>query len=204
MPVKILKTRANIEEANRVLIADDNTANRKYLAAQLELLGFNIVAAATTGEEAVALYEEFKPALVIMDIKMPTMDGIEAAKIMTSHNPVPVILITGHSSGPLVDRAIGSGVFAYLLKPITKKELLPAIKLAFARFKEFTALKTEVNDLKDAIEARKLVERAKGILMKRLNIPEEDAFKLLQTQSQNENKKLKDIAQMVITASKVI
>lgn len=204
MPVKILKTGVNVEEAGRVLIADDNTANRRYIAAQLELLGFNIVAAAATGEEAVALYEEFKPDLVIMDIKMPKMDGIEAARIMTSHNPVPVILITGHSSGPLVDRAIESGIFAYLLKPITKKELLPAIRLAFARFKEFTALKTEVNDLKDAIEARKLVERAKGILMKRLNIPEEDAFKLLQTQSQNENKKLKDIAQMVITASKVI
>jgi len=204
MPVKISKKRINIEEASRVLIADDNTAHRKYLAAQLELLGFNVVAAAATGEEAVALYEEFKPNLVIMDIKMPKVDGIEAAKIMTSHNPVPVILITGHSSGLLVDRAIESGVFAYLLKPITKKELLPAIRLAFARFKEFTALKTEVNDLKDAIEARKLVERAKGILMKRLNIPEEDAFKLLQTQSQNENKKLKDIAQMVITASKVI
>ena len=168
------------------------------------MLGFNVIAAAATGEEAVALYEEFKPDLVIMDIKMPTMDGIEAAKIMTSHNPVPVILITGHSSGLLVDRAIESGVFAYLLKPITKRELLPAIRLAFARFKEFTAFKTEVNDLKDAIEARKLVERAKGILMQRLNIPEEDAFKLLQTQSQNENKKLKDIAQMVITASKVI
>lgn len=204
MPVKISKKRINIEEASRVLIADDNTAHRQYLAAQLELLGFNVVAAAATGEEAVALYEEFKPDLVIMDIKMPKVDGIEAAKIMTSHNPVPVILITGHSSGLLLDRAIESGVFAYLLKPITKKELLPAIRLAFARFKEFTAFKTEVNDLKDAIEARKLVERAKGILMKRLNISEEDAFKLLQTQSQNENKKLKDIAQMVITASKVI
>ena len=204
MPVKISKTRVNDEEAGRVLIADDNTANRKYLAAQLELLCFNVVAEAATGEEAVAFYEEFKPDLVIMDIKMPTMDGIEAAKIMTNRNPVPVILITGHSSETLVDRAIESGVFAYLLKPITKKDLLPAIRLAFARFKEFTALKTEVNDLKDAIEVRKLVERAKGILMKRLNIPEEDAFKLLQTQSQNENKKLKDIAQMVITASKVI
>ena len=204
MPVKISKKRIAIEEASRVLIADDNTEHRKYLAAQLELLGFNVVAAAATGEEAVALYEEFKPNLVIMDIKMPKVDGIEAAKIMTSHNPVPVILITGHSSGLLVDRAIESGVFAYLLKPITKRELLPAIRLAFARFKEFTGLKTEVNDLKDAIEARKLVERAKGILMQRLNIPEEDAFKLLQTQSQNENKKLKDIAQMVITASKVI
>ena len=154
MPVKISKTRVNDEEAGRVLIADDNTANRKYLAAQLELLGFNVIAAAATGEEAVALYEEFKPDLVIMDIKMPTMDGIEAAKIMTNHNPVPVILITGHSSETLVDRAIESGVFAYLLKPITKKDLLPAIRLAFARFKEFTALKTEVNDLKDAIDRK--------------------------------------------------
>ncbi|MBI5049162.1 MAG: response regulator [Deltaproteobacteria bacterium] len=194
----------DIEETSRVLIADDSAAIRKYLASQLEVMGFNIVAVATTGEEAVAFYDEFKPDLVIMDIKMPKMDGIEAAKIITGRLPVPIILITGHSSGPLVERAIESGVFAYILKPITKKDLLPAIRLAFARFKEFTALKTEVSGLKNAIETRKLVERAKGILMKRLNIPEDEAFKLLQSQSQKENKKLKDIAETVITASKMI
>ncbi|MEK7842416.1 MAG: response regulator [Deltaproteobacteria bacterium] len=191
-------------EAGRVLIADDNALARKALASQLETLGFNVVAAAATGEEAVALYDEFKPDLVILDVKMPKMDGIEAAKIITNRIPIPIILLTGYCSGPLVDRAIESGVFAYIMKPITKKDLLPAISLAFARFNEFKALKTEVLDLKEAIETRKFVERAKGILMKRLSIPEDDAFKLLQSQSQKENKKLKDIAEAVITASRLI
>lgn len=198
------KKKSAAEEISRVLIADDNAAIRKYLASQLEVMGFDVVAAATTGKEAVSLYDEFKPNLVIMDIKMPEMDGIEAAKIITGRMPVPIILITGHSSGPLVDRAIESGVFAYIVKPITKKDLLPAIKLAFARFNEFKALKTEVGNLKDTIETRKILERAKGILMKRLSISEDDAFKLLQAQSQKENKKLRDIAETVITASKLI
>lgn len=198
------KKKSDAEETSRVLIADDNAAIRKYLASQLEVMGFDIVAAATTGKEAVALYDEFKPDLVIMDVKMPEMDGIEAAKIITGRLPVPIILITGHSSASLVERAIESGVFAYIVKPITKKDLLPTIRLAFARFNEFKTLKTEVGNLKDTIETRKLVEKAKGILMKRLGISEDDAFKLLQSQSQKENKKLRDIAETVITASKLI
>lgn len=196
--------KAAMPEAGRVLIADDNAIARKALASQLEILGFDVVAAAATGEEAVAFYDESKPDLVILDVKMPKMDGIEAAKIITNRTPVPIILLTGYSSGPLVDRAIESGVFAYIMKPITKKDLLPAIRLAFARFNEFKALKSEVLDLKEAIETRKLIERAKGILMKRLGISEDDAFKLLQSQSQKENKKLKDIAEAVITASRLI
>ena len=203
MSSKTIK-KAAMPEAGRVLIADDNAISRNALAAQLETLGFNVVAAAATGEEAVALYDEFKPDLVILDVKMPKMDGIEAAKIITNRIPIPIILLTGYSSGPLVDRAIESGVFAYIMKPITKKDLLPAIRLAFARFNEFKALKTEVLGLKEAIETRKFIERAKGILMKRLGIPEDDAFKLLQSQSQKENKKLKDIAETVITASRLI
>lgn len=203
MPVKTSK-KSVTEEVSRILIVDDNETNREFLVAQLKALGFNVVAEAATGEEAVALNEECKPDLVIMDIKMPKMDGIEAAKVMTLSKPVPVILITGYSSKSLVDRAIESGVFAYILKPVTKKDLLPAIGLAIARFKEFTALKAEVGSLKDAIETRKLVERAKGILMKRLNIPEDEAFRLLQTQSQKENRKLKHIAETIITASKMI
>ncbi len=193
-----------IPEAGRVLIADDSIVARKVLASQLETLGFNVVAAASTGEEAVVLYEEFKPDLVIMDVKMPGMDGIEAAKIITNNIPVPIILITGYSSKALIDRAIESGVFAYIIKPVTKKDLLPAINLAFARFNEFKVLKTEVLYLQEAIETRKFIERAKGILMKRLGISEDDAFKLLQSQSQKENKKLKDIAEAVITASRFI
>ena len=189
---------------SRILIAEDNALARKALAAQLKALGFEVVAAAATGEEAVVHYDETKPDLVIMDVKMPKMDGIEAAKIITSRLPVPIILITGYSTGPLVDKAVESGVFAYIRKPITRKDLLPAIKFAFARFNEFKALKMEVVDLKHAMETRKFVERAKGILMKRLNISEDDAFKLLQAQSQKENKKLKDIAEIVITATSMI
>lgn len=189
---------------SRIIIAEDNAMARKVLMAQLKALGFEIVAIAGTGEEAVSLCNEHKPDLVIMDVKMPKMDGIEAAKIITGNLPVPIILITGYSTGPLVDRAIDSGVLAYIRKPITKKDLLPAIKFAFARFDEFKALKMEVVDLKQTIETRKYVEKAKGILMKRLNITEDEAFKLMQSQSQKENKKLKDIAEIIITASNMI
>ncbi len=198
MPKKVF------ENNHRVLIAEDHAATRKCLKDQLESIGFDVVAAAATGEEAITLYKELKPDLVVMDIKMPKVDGIQAAKAITSERPVPIILITGHSTKTLVDKAIESGVFSYLMKPVAKKELLPAIKLAVARYSEFQALKTEVSDLKEAIETRKLVERAKGILMKRMNLHEDDAFKLLQTQSQKENKKLKEIAEMVVTASKLI
>lgn len=188
----------------RVLIAEDNAMARKVLTSQLKALGFEVVAIAATGEEAVALCDELKPDLVILDVKMPKMDGIEAAKIITGNLPVPIILVTGHSTGPLVDRAVESGVLAYIRKPITKKDLLPAIKFAFARFDEFKALKMEVVDLKQTIETRKYVERAKGVLMKRLNISEDEAFRLMQSQSQKENKKLKDIAEIIITASNMI
>lgn len=198
------KTIGLIKDASRVLIAEDNMVARKSLASQLESLGFNVIGAAATGEEVCALSGELKPDLIIMDIKMPKMDGIEAAKIITSQMSVPIILLTGHHSKALIDTAVESGIFAYLLKPVTKKDLLPAIRLAFARHNEFQMLRKEVNDLKDALETRKLVERAKGMLMKRLSISEDESFKLLQTQSQKENKKLKEIAEMVITASRMM
>ncbi|HAG50489.1 MAG TPA: response regulator [Deltaproteobacteria bacterium] len=206
MSSKQTKKKTLPEDAVRVIIAEDNATARKSLSSQLEALGFNVVAAAATGEEVCNLYQEHKPDLVIMDIKMPKMDGIEAARNITRHSLIPIILITGHSSETIINRAMesGVGIFAYLLKPVTKKDLLPAIKLAFARHNEFKTLKAEVNDLRDALETRKFVERAKGILMKRLSIPEDEAFKILQTQSQKENRKLRDIAETVITASKMI
>ncbi|HBR16188.1 MAG: hypothetical protein A3G39_09755 [Deltaproteobacteria bacterium RIFCSPLOWO2_12_FULL_43_16] len=206
MTSKTTKKKPISEDAIKVLIAEDNAVSRKSLSSQLESLGFNVVAAAATGEEVCSLFPELKPDLIIMDIKMPKMDGIEAAKVITKHASIPIILVTGHSSETVISRAMesGVGVFAYLLKPITKKDLLPAIKVAFARHNEFQTLKSEFSDLKDALETRKLVERAKGILMKRLTIPEDEAFKLLQTQSQKENKKLKEIAETVITASRML
>jgi two-component system, response regulator PdtaR len=192
------------EETNKVLIAEDNAKTRLFLKNQLELLGFNVVGAVSNGKAAVEKAAEVNPNLVIMDIKMPEMDGIDAAKLISSKGPIPIILITGISSDEMAAKAIEAGVFAYLVKPVTKKQLEPAIKLALARFNEFRSLKVEVNDLKDAMETRKLVERAKGILMKRCNISEEDAFKLLQTHSQKENKKMREIAEGIISASKLI
>lgn len=194
----------NTSSSTRVLIAEDNSKTRLFLKSQLELLGFEVVAAVSNGMDAVKLVSELKPDLVIMDVKMPEMDGIDAAKIISSKGPVPIILITGLSSDEMAMKAIESGVFAYLVKPVTKKQLEPAIKLALARYEEFKSLKVEVTDLKDAIETRKLVERAKGILMKRCNISEEDAFKLLQSHSQKENKKMREIADNIVTASKLI
>lgn len=192
------------EESKRVLIAEDNSKTRLFLKSQLELLGYEVIAAVSNGQAAVEMAAELNPNLVIMDVKMPEMDGIDAAREITSKGPIPIILITGLSSDEMATKAIEAGVFAYLVKPVTKKQLEPAIKIAMARYDEFKRLNAEVDDLKDAIETRKLVERAKGILMKRCNISEDEAFKLLQTHSQKENKKMREIADTIISASKLI
>ena len=190
-------------QEKKVLIAEDNPKTRLFLKNQLELLGYQ-VEAVSNGQAAVDMVSEIKPTLVIMDVKMPEMDGIDAAKNISAKTTIPIILITGLSSDEMATKAIESGVFAYLVKAVTKKQLEPAIKLAMARYNEFKSLKVEVDDLKEAIETRKLVERAKGILMKRCNITEEDAFKLLQTHSQKENKKMREIAETIVSASKLI
>lgn len=189
---------------SRIIIAEDNAKTRVFLKNQLELLGYTVIAAVSNGKEAVKLVSELKPNLVIMDIKMPEMDGLTAAAMITSNGPMPIILITGLSSEETASKAIEAGVFAYLVKPVTKKQLEPAISLALARYNEFKSLKVEVDDLKDAMETRKLIERAKGILMKRCSISEDEAFKLLQAHSQKENKKMREIADNIISASKLI
>lgn len=188
----------------KVLIAEDNAKTRNFLKAQLELLGYETIEAVTNGEAAVERAPEYEPDLVMLDLKMPKMDGIEAAKAISGIRPVPIILITGISSEEMASKAIDAGIFSYLVKPVTKKQLVPAIKLALARYEEFTSLKVEVDDLKDAMETRKLIERAKGILMKRCDISEDEAFKLLQSHSQKENKKMKEIAETIVAASKMI
>ena len=188
----------------KILIAEDNSRTRLSLKNQLEILGFEVIGAVANGHDAVEKALELKPDLIIMDVKMPQMDGIEAAKIITAKSAVAIILLTGLSSDEMAAKALDAGVCAYLVKPVSKNQLEQAIKLAMVRYEEFRSLKTEVSSLKDAIETRKLVERAKGILMKRCNIPEDEAFKLLQTHSQKENKKMRDIAETIISASKLI
>lgn len=187
-------------DALRILIADDESLRVMSLKGQLESLGHKVVAEASSGKEAVHLAEELRPDLAILDIKMPEMDGIEAAQKITMERPIPIILLTAYSERELAERAASANVSAYLMKPISEQDLLPAIALAVSRFKEFQSLHQEVDDLRDALETRKLIERAKGILMRRLNLTEEEAFRRMQRRSQNENKRLGEIAQAIITA----
>lgn len=188
----------------RILIADDEAIRVMSLRTQLRALGFEVVAEARNGREAVELAARCEPDLAILDIKMPELDGITAARQINAHRPIPVILLTAYSEPELVERANEAGVFAYLVKPVSEEDLLPTILLARARFEEFRLLQREVADLREALEARKVIERAKGILMKRLGISEAEAFRRMQVQSQKENKKLVEIARAIVTAHGVL
>ena len=187
----------------RVLIADDESIRLLSLAAQLAALGHRVVAEATQGDEAVRLAAEHQPDLAILDIKMPVMDGIEAAERITQARPIPIILVTAYSEAQLVERAARANISAYLMKPIAEDDLLPAITLALTRFREFESLRREVADLRDALEARKVVEKAKGILMRRLDLTEDEAFKRMQKQSQDTNRKLAEVAEAVVMADRM-
>ena len=188
----------------RLLIADDESIRLLNLKAQLQGLGFEVVGEANDGVEAVDLATRLQPDLVIMDIKMPNLDGIDAAKRLTAQNPLPIILITAYGERELAERASEAGIFGYLMKPVSEEDLLPAIVTAISRFKEFQVLRQDLADLKDALETRKLVEQAKGILMERLQLTEAEAFRRLQQQSQRENKRMGEIARAIVTASRLL
>lgn len=187
----------------RVLIADDESIRLLSLGGQLAGLGHQVVAEATRGDEAVLLAEKHRPDLAILDIKMPVMDGIEAAERITAARPIPIILLTAYNETQLVERATRANISAYLMKPVAEEDLHPAIALALARFREFESLRREVADLRDALDARKVVEKAKGILMRRLDLSEEDAFKRLQKQSQDTNRRLAEVAEAIVLADKM-
>ncbi len=189
-----------MKSRTRILIADDDAIRLMSLRAQLEALGMEVVGEATTGRDVVALARHAEPDLAILDIKMPEMDGIEAARAITAARPIPIILLTAYTDPALVERAAAAGVFAYLVKPVAEEDLLPAVLTARARFGEFQELRRELATLSEALEARKVIERAKGILMNRLRVSEAEAFRRMQVQSQRENKRLVEIARAVITA----
>ncbi len=191
-------------EPLRILIADDESIRLMSLRAQLTKLGHQVVAEASTGEEAVALAAAKQVELAILDIKMPIMDGIEAAERITQERPIPIILLTAYSETQLVERAAQANVSAYLMKPVSEEDLLPAITLALTRFRQFNALRQEVSDLREALEARKIIERAKGILMRRLDLTEEEAFRRLQKQSQETNRRLAQVAEAIIVANQLL
>jgi two-component system, response regulator PdtaR len=187
-------------ERTRVIIADDESIIRMDLREMLTNLGYLVVGEAGDGRSAVNQARELRPDVVIMDIKMPDMDGIEAAKVLTQERIAPVVLLTAFSQRDLVERAKEAGVVGYLVKPFRESDLGPAVEVALARFSEFRTLEKEVADLTETLETRKLVDRAKGILMDTQNLSESDAFRKIQKMSMNTRKPMKDIAEAIILA----
>lgn len=187
----------------RVLIADDESIIRMDLREMLGSLGYQVVGEAADGISAVNLARELKPDLVIMDIKMPELDGIGAAKILTEERIAPVLLLTAFSQRELVEGAKDAGVVGYIVKPFRESELLPAIEIAMARFQEFRALEGQVSDLRQLIETRKLVERAKGILQDTQGLKEAEAFRKIQKMSMNTRKSMREIAEAILLAHEV-
>ncbi|MEA3406776.1 MAG: response regulator [Chloroflexota bacterium] len=185
-------------ERVRVIIADDESIICMDLREMLNNLGYLVVGEAGDGRSAVNLARELRPDVVLMDIKMPDMDGIEAARILTEERIAPVVLLTAFSQKDLVERAKEAGVVGYLVKPIKEDDLSPAIEIALTRFSEFRELEKEVDDLQDQLETRKLVDRAKGILMDGQQLSEAEAFRRIQKMSMNTRKPMKEIAQAII------
>ena len=183
----------------RVLIAEDEALIRLDLREMLEEEGFAVVGEAADGEQAVALATELKPDLVICDVKMPKMDGIAAAAQITGARIAPVVMLTAFSQRDLVERARDAGAMAYLVKPFQKRDLLPAIEMATSRFAEIRALEEEVTGLKDRLEARKLIERAKGALMTSHNMTEPEAFRWIQRAAMDNRTSMRAVAELILS-----
>jgi AmiR/NasT family two-component response regulator len=164
----------------------------------LERAGFEVVAEARDGREAVVLAAEHRPDLAVMDVKMPELDGIEAARQMLEQRQIPIVMLTAFSEAALVGRAVDAGVFGYLVKPFRESDLLPAIEAARARHAELQALRDEAGSLRDALEARKLIERAKGLLMEKDGLSEAEAFARLRGASQQTGRPLREVAEAIL------
>ena len=182
----------------RILIAEDETIIRLDVRTLLEKAGHEVVAEARDGEEAVALAAEHDPDLIVMDVRMPHLDGIEAARQISDRKPVPIVMLTAYAEEDLVTRASEAGAFAYLVKPFREVELLPALNTARARFEELSALREEAADLTEALASRKAVERAKGILMRKDGIDEAEAFRRIRAASQKTGRTMRVVADALI------
>ncbi len=182
----------------RILIAEDETIIRLDVRTLLEKAGHEVVAEARDGEEAVALAAEHDPDLIVMDVRMPHLDGIEAARRISDRKPVPIVMLTAYAEEDLVTRASEAGAFAYLVKPFREVDLLPALNTARARFEELSALREEAADLAEALASRKAVERAKGILMRKDGIDEAEAFRRIRAASQKTGRTMRVVADALI------
>ena len=182
--------------ATRILVAEDETLIRMDLVEMLTEAGYEVIAQATNGEEAIALANEHKPDLAILDVQMPVLDGISVAEKIISI--APVLMLTAFSQRELVDRARDAGVMAYVVKPFTISDLVPAIEIAISRHTQMRSLAEEVADLHDRLETRKVIDRAKGVLMKALNLTEPEAFSWIQRAAMDRRITMKEVALAVI------
>jgi response regulator NasT len=185
-----------------VLVAEDEALIRLDLVEMLREEGYQVVGEAGDGEEAVRLAGELRPDLVILDVKMPKMDGIEAASVIAKERIAPVVILTAFSQRDLVERARDAGAMAYLVKPFAKRDLVPAVELAMSRFSELAALENEVASLTDRLETRKVIERAKGLLMSAQGMTEPEAFRWIQRTAMDRRTTMKAVAEAVVDGIK--
>jgi AmiR/NasT family two-component response regulator len=183
----------------RIVVAEDEALIRLDLAEMLEEAGYEVVGQAGNGEQAIELARDLRPDLVVMDVKMPVLDGISAAEVIGKERIAPVVMLTAFSQKELVERARDAGVMAYVVKPFTASDLVPAIDIARSRWLELHALEAEIADLGERLETRKAVDRAKGILMGQLNIPEAEAFRWIQKTAMDRRLGMREVAEAVIT-----
>jgi response regulator NasT len=182
----------------RVVVAEDESLIRIDIVEILRDNGFDVVGEAADGEKAVALATELRPDLVVMDVKMPLLDGISAAEILSKNRIAPVVLLTAFSQRELVERAAEAGALAYVVKPFTPSDLIPAIDIALTRFQQIAALEDEVSDLAERLETRKVLDRAKGILNDTMGLTEPEAFRWIQKASMDRRLTMREVAQTVI------
>jgi AmiR/NasT family two-component response regulator len=187
--------------ARRVVVAEDEALIRLDIVETLREAGYDVVGEADDGEQAVRLAEEHRPDLVVMDIKMPVLDGISAAERIAGARIAPVVLLTAFSQRELVERARDAGAMAYVVKPFTAADLLPALEIAVSRHQELAALEAEVADLTDRFETRKLVDRAKGLLQVRFGMTEPEAFRWIQKTSMDKRLTMREVAGAVIASA---
>jgi len=186
-----------MQEALRVVVAEDEALIRMDVVATLQEAGYEVVGEAGDGEEAVRLAIELMPDLIIMDIKMPKLDGISAAEKISEHK-IPVVLLTAFSQADLVKRAADAGAMAYVTKPFKPSDLLPAIQIALSRSEELFALETEIADLSERLETRKLMDRAKGLLQSKMKLSEPEAFRWIQKASMDRRLSMSQVAKAVL------
>jgi len=187
----------------RVIIAEDDAITRMDIREDLQRQGYLVVGEVGDGQSAVTMARELRPDILVMDIRMPEMDGITAAEILTRERLAPVLLLTAFSDDALIERARDAGVVHYVTKPLRQSDLKPAIEIALSRFQEFRALESQMQKLEDQLETRKKVERAKGVLMEKHKLSEQEAFRRIQKLSMNTRKSMREVAEAILLADEL-